>query len=153
MAEDRIARSPDEFLVRRIVAIEADVARYRAEAYHRAGIALPAARQRFAQLVELASIAFNMSHREILGRSQRKEIVRARWAVMWVASKGLGLASTEIGRMLSDRDHSTVIHSFGRVEETRAENESYRAITDQLLELIVRSSGPSEEADDAPSSH
>lgn len=59
----------------------------------------------------------NMTPADINGKSRRRETVKARQIVMYLAHKLTNLPASRIGRLIGGRDHSTVIHSFRKVEE------------------------------------
>jgi len=56
---------------------------------------------------------------ELLGRSRRREVVRARQVAMWLIATGLGYTASLTGRLLQ-RDHSTVLHAIRCVRQALA---------------------------------
>jgi hypothetical protein len=63
-----------------------------------------------------------------------REAVEARFAVMHVAVKRLGISAVKTARALG-RDHSTVLHGCRRAEALAADNLVFRALLDQLAEF------------------
>jgi chromosomal replication initiator protein len=58
----------------------------------------------------------NVTPADINGKSRRKEFVQARQIVMYIAHTHTSLPASRIGRLIGGRDHSTVIHSFRKIE-------------------------------------
>ncbi len=87
----------------------------------------------FAQLLRDAERLTNVSVREISGRSRHVHIVRARFAVVWAARKGLGKSAPEIGRLLDDRDHTSIIHAERAARDRRERDPEFRDLTDKLV--------------------
>ncbi|MYC29997.1 MAG: chromosomal replication initiator protein DnaA [Chloroflexi bacterium] len=52
---------------------------------------------------------------DILGRSRSKTIALARQVAMYLLIYELELSPTQVGRLLGNRDHSTVIHGAGKI--------------------------------------
>jgi chromosomal replication initiation ATPase DnaA len=61
------------------------------------------------ELLTIVSKATNITKREILGNSRKREIIQARGLFCYVAVRNLGKMTTVTGRFLN-RDHSTVIN-------------------------------------------
>ena len=58
---------------------------------------------------------FKVSKGDLIGRSRKKEIVRARHVAMYLLHEELRMKDTEIGRLMGGRDHSTVISAVGKL--------------------------------------
>lgn len=89
-----------------------------------------------ASIVAAAAARFQMPRRVILGADRSRPAARARYAVFYVARTGLGKSSTEIGRAVGGRDHTTVLHGLKRAEQMRASDAEFRAATDELLGAV-----------------
>jgi chromosomal replication initiation ATPase DnaA len=124
-------------MIGRIQMIEAELAQIRVDAYIRAGIPLPSQSTRMARLIETASITFNVSVGAMTGAIRSGPMVRARFAVMWVARELFGFSTPVIGRALGNRDHSTVLNGLKRAEELRIEDSDFREITDGLVTVFT----------------
>jgi chromosomal replication initiation ATPase DnaA len=142
----------DVALIQRIAMIEGELAQLRADAYVRSGIPLPTDCARIARIVDFSATAFSVAQTTIFGPTRALRVCRARFAVMWIAHQAFGFSSVVIGRAIGNRDHSTVLHAFRRVEQWREEDAEYREVTDRLLELVSPIKAR-EEAENAPSSH
>ena len=58
---------------------------------------------------------FKVSLNDLTGHSRQKQIVRARHVAMYLLHEELNMKDTEIGRLLGNRNHSTVINAVGKV--------------------------------------
>ena len=67
------------------------------------------------RIVDCVAEEFGVSRAEIFARTKVPQIVRARYAIMYTMKNARGYSSKQIGRFL-DRDHSTVINGWQRVE-------------------------------------
>ena len=65
-------------------------------------------------LVEV-SRQYKVTTADLLGRSRSKTIALARQIAMYLLIYELELSPTEVGRLLGNRDHSTVIHGAGKI--------------------------------------
>lgn len=59
---------------------------------------------------------YNIKPTQMKGPKRDASLVRARQITMYVLKKELGLTFVEIGNMLGGRDHTTVMHGVGKVE-------------------------------------
>lgn len=72
----------------------------------------------------------------ILSVRRDKAIIRARFAVCWVAREGLNYSYQMIAAPLGDRDHSTIIHACRRAEYLRATDPEFLRLTNLLITLV-----------------
>jgi chromosomal replication initiation ATPase DnaA len=86
---------------------------------------------RVGEIVVRVGYEMGLSPAEIGGRSQGRGLTRARAAVAWLAVKA-GRSLTEIGRVLGDREHTTMLHHRRVAEKLRAQDPAFRALTDRL---------------------
>jgi chromosomal replication initiator protein len=94
-----------------------------------------AKRVTFAQLMTLVCSESKLTSGDMVGTSQRREIVRPRQALMYLACKDTSQSTPWIGRQLGGRDHSTVIH--GKKVITRILEEQDPKEKD-VIELVER---------------
>jgi len=59
---------------------------------------------------------FNVSSAAVNGKSRKRELVTARQVSMYLAQKYTKMPASRIGKLIGDRDHSTVIHSCNQIE-------------------------------------
>ena len=66
-------------------------------------------------VLETVGRHFRVSAEQILGRGRTATVAQARQVVMYLLNVELGMPPTSVGRFLSGRNHSTVIHGVERV--------------------------------------
>ena len=59
---------------------------------------------------------FNVTTEQINSKSRKREFVLARQVSMYLASKYTKMPASRIGKLVGNRDHSTVLHSCSQVE-------------------------------------
>jgi chromosomal replication initiator protein len=64
---------------------------------------------------------------EITGQARERRLARARWAAM-VALRRRGLSTTQIGRHLGDRDHTTVMHGLKEAAKLQHNDPTFAAM-------------------------
>ena len=67
------------------------------------------------RILEEVSRQYKVSSADLLGRNRSKTIALARQVAMYLLIYELELSPTEVGRLLGNRDHSTVIHGAGKI--------------------------------------
>ena len=76
-----------------------------------------------------------VSYDEICGRGRGRTIVRARQIMMSALKIATNLSLTEIGRMVGDRDHATVLYAIAQIDLAKASDLILSAEIDQMIEL------------------
>lgn len=59
---------------------------------------------------------FNVSLKELMGRSRTREIVNPRQIAMYLMREETGSSLVDIGHQLGGRDHTTVMHGIAKIE-------------------------------------
>ena len=59
--------------------------------------------------------SLNVAEKDLLGGSRQREFVRARHLSMYLLKNDAGMPVTNIGRIMGDRNHSTVLHGIKNV--------------------------------------
>ena len=67
------------------------------------------------RILEEVSRQYRVTSKDLLGRNRSKTIALARQVAMYLLIYELELSPTEVGRLLGNRDHSTVIHGAGKI--------------------------------------
>ena len=67
------------------------------------------------RILEEVSRQYKVTSADLLGRSRSKTIALARQVAMYLLIYELELTPTDVGRLLGNRDHSTVIHGAGKI--------------------------------------
>lgn len=81
----------------------------------------------FPKLVAIACKEAEVTKSELIGSSREGHVVHARWSIM-LGLRRAGLSTPEIGRLLGNRDHSTVLHGIRKVAEVRLTHAGFDAL-------------------------
>lgn len=73
-----------------------------------------------------------VEQKDVMGKSRKKEIALARHLCMYFAQKYTRLSGARIGKLIGGRDHSTVIHSCGVIEQRMRIDELFRNLCDEI---------------------
>ena len=68
-------------------------------------------------IVETVCTHYNVTVTQVNSKSRKREYVIARQVTMYLAQKFTKMPASRIGKLIGNRDHSTVIHSCSKVEE------------------------------------
>ena len=68
-------------------------------------------------IVEKVCTHYNVTTAVVNSKSRKREYVVARQVTMYLAQKYTKMPASRIGKLVGNRDHSTVIHSCSKVEE------------------------------------
>lgn len=68
------------------------------------------------EIIETVCNHFNVSPSAVGGKSRKRDFVVARQVSMYLAQKYTRMPASRIGKLVGNRDHSTVIHSCTQVE-------------------------------------
>lgn len=69
------------------------------------------------EIIESVCNHFNVSASAVNGKSRKRVYVMARQVSMFLAQKHTKMPASRIGKLIGNRDHSTVIHSCSKVED------------------------------------
>ena len=80
---------------------------------------------------------FSLSTDDLTAKSRSRPLTQARHIAMYLIRENTGLSLVKIGELFGGRDHSTVLHAIGKVQdEMRARDATFRQVQD--LTRIVR---------------
>ena len=68
-------------------------------------------------IVETVCTHYNVTQANINSKSRKRDFVVARQVSMYLAQKYTKMPASRIGKLVGNRDHSTVIHSCSQVEK------------------------------------
>jgi chromosomal replication initiator protein len=68
-------------------------------------------------VITAVSDYFQVGKRALLGDSRVRPVARPRQILMYLLRTHLGLSLEEVGRLVGDRDHTTVMHAVGKITE------------------------------------
>jgi chromosomal replication initiator protein len=88
------------------------------------------------RIIEEVSHQYKVSVGELLGKGRRKNVAQARQVAMYLLMYELEMSPTDVGRLLGDRDHSTVIHGAGKINGEVNEDAQLRQNVLSIKEAI-----------------
>jgi chromosomal replication initiator protein len=69
---------------------------------------------------------YEVSEKEILGSSRKKEIVRSRQIMIYFLRKDLNYSYPYIAKKIGGKDHTTIIYSYSKIEKELEKNNELR---------------------------
>lgn len=78
------------------------------------------------RIIEAVSAYYHLRPHELIGDSRRKEVVRPRQIAMYLLRSENGFSFPTIGQSFGGKDHTTVMHACGKVEENLETDEVLR---------------------------
>lgn len=93
--------------------------------------------QRAAEIISVVSAMTGVQQRDLRGTSRRAHIVIARQFCMWSVKKITGRSLPEVGRLMGNRDHTTVLHAVRKIEGLLGACGSIKALVDHVIENSV----------------
>ena len=84
------------------------------------------------QVVDKVAKYFNLTTKEMCGKSRVSNIKTARQIAMYLLSKELSMSTTKIATEVGVKDHTTVMHGIGKIEKDLKLNFLLR---DQIKEI------------------
>lgn len=87
-------------------------------------------------IVDIVSEHLGISSSDVYSKKRNNEIATARQIVMYLSTRLTDLSTTDIGKQLNNRDHSTVIHGRNKIEEDIKSNPQLNNTIDVLLKKL-----------------
>jgi chromosomal replication initiator protein len=87
-------------------------------------------------IIEKTARYFQISLDDLLGPKRDKDIVLPRQIAMWLLRSELHLSFPKVARELGRKDHTTAIHSVGKITDDIALNPSLKQQIDELKERL-----------------
>jgi chromosomal replication initiator protein len=87
-------------------------------------------------IVKLVARYHKLSPRMIASSTRRRALVEARGVVVYLARRLLGTSFEQLGQALGGRDHSTIMHSFHKIEETLPRDPQLKSSIEELQRLL-----------------
>ena len=87
-------------------------------------------------IIDGVSRYYNIALSELTGKSRVRNIVHARQICMYLCNKMTRISSTEVGRKIGRRTHSTIIHGIKVIEKALKESLHLKSDIDQIKTLI-----------------
>ncbi|MBP6925521.1 MAG: hypothetical protein KBC22_00475 [Candidatus Pacebacteria bacterium] len=76
---------------------------------------------------------FNMKKEFLIGQSRKKEMVQKRDVMIYILREYGKFSFPAIAKIVGNRDHSTIIHSFNKMEKTRNSRENFETEFHNLI--------------------
>jgi chromosomal replication initiator protein len=92
-------------------------------------VLFPKKKTNFKNIIQTIGDFYNLTEKELLSTSRRKEIVKPRQIVMYLLREELNESFPSIGRKFNGKDHTTVMYSWGKINKEIKEDDNL------LLEL------------------
>ena len=89
------------------------------------------------RVLETVARHFGVSVEQILGRGRTATVAQARQVVMYLLAVEMGMPPTAVGRTLSGRNHSTVIHGVERIRAGVASDERLRQSVNSIKGALL----------------
>ena len=87
-------------------------------------------------IIEETAKFYNLSVEDIKGKGRTQNVSNARQIAMYIIKTLTNFTLVDIGDVFSGRDHSTVLTSIRKVEETRAVNREYSQTIKDIISNI-----------------
>lgn len=79
---------------------------------------------------------YEVTPNAVKGRSRKRELVIPRQLTMYLAGKYTNIPATRIGRMIGNRDHSTVLHSIAQIEKMIMTDKAFAAELEKIEQAL-----------------
>ncbi|EYD71793.1 helix-turn-helix domain-containing protein [Limimaricola hongkongensis] len=102
----------------------------------------PLAAQRrdpIASIIAACAAEWGVSDAAIRGNSRKPSAVRPRHAAIWIAKQITGRSTTELGEAFV-RDHTSILHALGRVDQADPETRAAIARVRERLDPVISTS-------------
>lgn len=90
------------------------------------------------QIINTTCKYFNIEAKLIHSKSRKKEVVQARHTAMFLAKSYTDSSTPKIGKLIGNRNHSTVIHACKTVEHQYEVDKKYRADVDEIKKILTK---------------
>lgn len=99
------------------------------------GLPLPIVR--IPDILRAVSQATGISVIDIISVRRTRAVTMARFMAYWLARRLTARSLPGIGRLIGDRDHTTVLHGCRRIEQLRRERPQLQATLDALQQTLT----------------
>ncbi len=87
-------------------------------------------------IVEAVSRFFDISVKDLVGKSRKKELVYPRQITMYLMREELNFSYPTIGQELGGRDHTTAMHAFNKIQKEKEENERIKQDIESIKQVL-----------------
>lgn len=89
------------------------------------------------EILAVTARYFGLPQAQLKSASRRQSIVTARAIAIYLARELAGESYEQIGRALGGRDHTTIIHSYRKIERSRSSEPVIQEAIDELKRLLL----------------
>ncbi|MFL6546993.1 MAG: helix-turn-helix domain-containing protein, partial [Candidatus Udaeobacter sp.] len=82
---------------------------------------------------------FKLPQKQLKSHSRCQSIVAARAIAIYLARELAGVSYQQIGRALGGRDHTTIIHSYRKIERDRPRDPAIQEAVEELSLILLTS--------------
>ena len=79
---------------------------------------------------------YELTPNVLKGKSRKQDIVLARQLAMHLANKYTNIPATRIGKLIGNRDHSTVLHSISKIAEKLKKDALFASEVDKIEKAL-----------------
>ena len=90
-------------------------------------------------ILDTVAAYFHLSPAQVCGKARDKSLVHARHIAMYLLRDEAQRPLTEVGRILGNRDHSTILHGLNKVQESYYADQDLRREIDEIRSQLGRS--------------
>jgi chromosomal replication initiator protein len=90
------------------------------------------------QIQKVVANNFKMSVDELISKSNARQFSRPRQIAMYLCKKLTKHSYPEIGRAFGGKHHTTVIHSFAKIESLKSRDSSFQKLVNELSERLEK---------------
>ncbi|MGI8554033.1 MAG: chromosomal replication initiator protein DnaA [Dehalococcoidia bacterium] len=94
--------------------------------------------QNAATVLDTVAAYFNLTPAQICGKARDKELVHARHITMYLLREEAQRPLTEVGRILGNRDHSTILHGLNKIQDSYYSNQDLRREIEEIRAQLGR---------------
>lgn len=87
-------------------------------------------------IIEVVAEHFNIMPNDIYSNKKSRDLTHPRQIAMYLCCKLTSLSTTDIGKNLGNRDHSTILHGRKKIEKELSTDELLQNIIDVLIKKI-----------------
>lgn len=113
--------------------LSVEEAREQLKATLQAGAASPLS---IGRIIDVVATYHGMRAKDLTGPSRQRQITRARQIAMFLARQHLQMSLPELGRAFGGRDHTTVLASVQKIDQSRRDDASLQALLTKLEQII-----------------
>ena len=90
-------------------------------------------------IIKIVAEHFNVSVSDIVSKKRSQDIVYPRQLIMYLCRTLTDVALSLIGKNLGNRDHTTIIHGYEKIQKEIEENDKVRSDVEILKKKIIPS--------------